>query len=239
MGRAALILAVVAVMGIWGGPAIAAKLITGKEVKDRSLTGKDLKSNSVTGRVAAGLSGRDILSDSIDGTDVLESSLAPVPNARNADNANAADRADLATRAERADAVNGTRPYQLDYAKPVNGEATTFFDAGGLKLRGRCTGAGLLSVTASTSTAAAGGGWVRVWGSTRNQGPQPFHQEDDDFRPGEEFNVLAGGDDNVGGSLAYTGPDGFTVTASFLAESGVAGRPYACLFAGTAILASP
>ena len=236
MGRAALIVAVLAVSGIWAGPAISAALITGANVKDRTLTGRDVKSNTLTGRVVAGLSGRDLLPDSVDGTDVLESSFSQVPSARRSDTADRATTAATAASAATAATVNKTQPTGIRYAVAANPNATTIYDAGGLRIEARCTGAGLLTVTATTPGIDA---WMRVWGSTRNQGPQLFHQEDDDFRNGEEFNVLAGGDDNVAGNFVFTSADGHSVTGTFLAESGVGGRPYACLFSGTATLASP
>mgnify|MGYP006952623974 CR=1 FL=1 len=108
-------------------------------------------------------------------------------------------------------------------------------NVGNLRIVARCTGQGVISVTAITAAPAA---WIRVWGSTRNQGPQPFHQEDDDFRPGEEFNLLAGGDDNVAANFTYSGDDGHVVTGTFIAESGVSGRSYACLLSGTALHAA-
>jgi hypothetical protein len=132
--------------------------------------------------------------------------------------------------------VNGSRLHRLSYTRPVNGDTVTVFDAGGLRVSARCAGAGVLAVDATTT---GGGGWMRVWGSTRDQGPQPFHQEDDDFRPGESFNLLAGGDDNVAASFTYAGPDGHIVTGTFIAESGVSGHDYACLLSGTATHSAP
>jgi autotransporter adhesin len=56
----------------------AAKLITGKQIKDSSLTGKDVKDNSLTGK------------------DVAEGTLGTVPSAKKATAATTADSADTA-----------------------------------------------------------------------------------------------------------------------------------------------
>jgi hypothetical protein len=79
------LLALVVALGTSG--AVAATLITGKQVKNRSLTGADLKKNT------------------LGGTEVNEAKLAKVPAAARADAATRADsaaRADAATRADSA-----------------------------------------------------------------------------------------------------------------------------------------
>jgi hypothetical protein len=52
-----------------GGTATAAKLITGKDVKDASLTGTDVKNSSLTGT--------DVKNSSLTGGDVKDGSLSP------------------------------------------------------------------------------------------------------------------------------------------------------------------
>jgi hypothetical protein len=235
---AAFIISCAALMAALGGSAVAAKLITGKQIKDRSITGRDLKSNTITGRVAANLSGRDILSDSLDGTDIAENQLGTVPRARSASQADIADRATVAGRAETADALAGARVARVHFARPAGGEASVL-DLGGLRLKAACSGSGAMTVTAAT---AGGPGWIRVSGTMQQSQnvTAPVLLEDDDFRAGDEFSVLPANGDNFAGELVYLAGDGNTVTVSFLAEQGIAAsRGYACLFAGTAVQASP
>lgn len=237
---AALIISCLALVGAWGGPAVAAKLITSKDVKDRSLSGRDLRTGTITGRNVKNLSGRDIQTDSLDGTDVIEELLGPVPRARTAsraDSATTADRATAADRAAVADSLSGVRVTRIHFAKPAGGDATVL-ELGGLRLRAQCNASGEMTVTASTST---GPGWIRTTGTMQRtqQDTVPVIARDDDFRAGDDFNVLPAGADNVGGQIVYLAADGSTVSVSFLAEHGLgAARGYACLFAGTAVQAA-
>ena len=235
---AAIIISFVALVASIGGSAVAATLITGKQIKDRSITGRDLKSNTITGRVAANLSGRDILSDSLDGTDIAENQLGTVPRARSASQADVADRASSAARADSAataDALSGARIARVNFAKPAGSEAT-ILELGGLRLKANCNASAAMTVTAATSSGPA---WVRVSATQQSQNSAAaVLLEDDDFRAGEEFSVLPATADNLAGELVYLGADGNTVTVSFLAEQGIAAaRGYACLFAGTAVQA--
>lgn len=237
----ALVLAAIAVAGAWVGPAVAAKLIgsrdvrnnslTTADIRDRTLTSRDIKSNSLTGRVVANLSGRDIIDDGLDGSDIDERTLEAVGSARRADAADRAAHADTATTAEN---LNGVRVQRIAYARPVSAEATTALDLGGLRLTARCTGAGVLAVSAATTTV----GFVRT--TTAGAGnAAAAYAEDDDFRPGDAFDLLPGADDDVSGTLSYYAGDGGVVTVTYMAESAVAAsRGFACLFAGTATYAA-
>lgn len=235
---AAFILSFLALLGAWGGPAIAGKLITSRDVKDRSLTGRDLRSNTITGRVVKNLSGRDILSDSLDGTDIAEETLGTVARARSAteaDRTGTAERAERAERAAVADSLAGARVQRLHFARAAGAEATVL-ELGGLTLNARCSASGALSVSAAT----AGPSWIRVSGSYQRSADQvePLFTRDDDFRPGESFNVLPAAD-NVAADLVYVDAQGGTVTATFLAEHGIAAsRGFACLLSGTAVQAT-
>lgn len=238
---AAFIISCLALAAALGGTAVAAGLITGKQIKDRSITGRDLKSNTITGRVAANLSGRDILSDSLDGTDIAENQLGTVPRARSASQADVADRATSAARADSAgtaDALSGARIARVNFAKPASSEAAVL-DLGGLRLKATCNASGAMSVTATTG---GGSGWIRSSGTMQQSqnSTVPVLLEDDDFRAGDEFSVLPANADNAAGEIVYLGADGNTVTVSFLAEQGIgAARGIACLFAGTAVQAAP
>lgn len=230
---AALIISCLALVGAWGGPAVADQLITSRDVKDRSLSGRDLRSNTITGRNVARLSGRDLLADSLDGTDIFEQSLGQVPRAREALRAESAGLADKATV---ADSVTGQRVERVHFARAANGEGQ-ILDLGGLRLRARCNGSGAMTVFASTTGSP---GWIRVSGAKQRSAEQTEAMlvRDDDFRAGDEFSVLPTAED-AAGELVYAGGDGAAVTVTFLAEHNVAApRGYACLFAGTAVLAT-
>jgi len=214
----ALVVAFIALVGAWGGPAVAQSLIGGREVRDgsltgrdirnRSLTGRELRSNTVTGRVVDGLSGRDIADDTLDGTDIMEETLGKVPAAAAADQA------------------GGVRPSRVHFAREPGGEATLVLDTGTLRVHARCTSQGV-DVRASAVTA---GGRARA--STTGAAGAAYG-EDDDLRPGESFDVLPGSVDDVTGTLVYSGPEGGVVTLTFGAGENLPG----CLLAGTAAFA--
>ncbi len=232
-----MIISCLALVGAWGGPAVASKLITSKDVKDRSLSGRDLRTNTIVGRNVQNLSGRDIQTDSLDGTDIIEDALGPVPRARAATRADAADRATTADRAAVADALDGARVTRVHFARPAGGEGV-MLDLGGLRLRAQCNASGEMTVLASTTT---GPGWIRTTGTMQRtqQDTVPVIARDDDFRAGDDFNVLPAGADNVAGQIVYLAADGSTVSVSFLGEHSLAAsRGYACLFAGTATQAA-
>jgi hypothetical protein len=226
---AALVLALIAVVGVWAGPAVARQLFTSKDIRDRSIQGRDLKSNTITGRIVQGLSGRDIKDDTLDGFDIDESALGKVRAAEQAD------------RAAVADALSGGIPSnvtRIHFARP-NASDATVFEAAGLRVRAQCSTTGTLSVTAAT---AGGPAFIRTSGTrtAQNNTAAPFSARDDELRAGDEFDVVPGEDDNAVGQLVYVGADGATVTVDFLAEQGVAAaRGFTCLFAGTAVHATP
>src|SRR3712207_2255282 len=90
----ATVIATLALVGAWGGPAVAASLVdggdvkneslTGRDIRNRSITGADIKANSITGGDVAKLTGRDIAQDSIDGFNIYEDGLGVVPEAAKA-----------------------------------------------------------------------------------------------------------------------------------------------------------
>lgn len=125
MNRAALAISILALIGAWGGPAVARSLITGDQIAR----------NTVTGRNVANLSGRDVVPDGIDGSDIDEQSLEQVPRARHANGANH---------------VNGVDYDRFHYADPT-GARKTFLDRAGLVVSGFCND-GRLEVKATTKT---------------------------------------------------------------------------------------
>jgi hypothetical protein len=228
--RAALILAVVALVAAMGGTAVGAKLLTGKDIRDRSIEARDLRTGSVTGRVAHNLTGRDIQKDSLDGSDIAEETL-DVRRARAAGRADTAGRADSAAAADALAA--GVTVQRVTFAG-APGADMTVLDLGGVKLRGTCSLTSTLALTATT--ASAGSSWIRVGGErTGNNAPAAVFAEDDDFRPGDSFDALGGAPDNLSATLTYVNPANGVVTVTLIAEQGVPpSRGYGCLVAGTA-----
>jgi hypothetical protein len=112
---------------------------------------------------------------------------------------------------------------------------STFFQAGGLKLRGSCLGGSLQVLVGSvtdhssfhaSSIDGAGGG-------------STHYAEDDDLNRNEFDGLLATlGADDATGQLAYSATDGTNVTVNWLAEEGDAfGGTTDCAFVGTARVA--
>ncbi|MDA0167873.1 hypothetical protein OJ998_02145 [Solirubrobacter taibaiensis] len=81
--RLALGLATVALFTAAGGPAQAAKLISGSDIRDGSVTGKDIKSNSITGTDIKDIRSGDVKDGSLTAKDFRSGSLpAGAPGAK-------------------------------------------------------------------------------------------------------------------------------------------------------------
>jgi hypothetical protein len=236
----ALLVALLALAGTWGGPAVAAQLIgskevrnnslTAKDIKDRSLLGRDMKSNTLTGRTIKGLSSRDMVLEGIDGSVIDESSLTEVPRAAGA------ARADSAAT---ADAVKGSRIVRIAYAPLAGAGTTTVLDEGGLALRASCTGAGTLAVEAAASGIGGAVAHVTATAGGANS-TTTAAASDNDLRSGDTLNVIPAGASNATGTLSFYSPGGDTITLDYLAQDGLgSGRGYQCLFSGTAVHAMP
>lgn len=132
----ALVIAVLALIGAWGGPAAARALIHGR----------DIAANTVTGRNVAGLSGRDVVFNGLDGSDIDEQSLDRVPAAGSAE------------RARQGQGISFTR---FAYADPT-GATKTFLAEAGLKLTGFCDDGDLRAMAVPTVP----GGLMRLVVST-------------------------------------------------------------------------
>ncbi len=234
-----LVIACIALAGAWGGPAVAQSLLTGasiqnnslttSDIRDRTLRGRDVHSNTITGRNVAGLSGRDIIKNGLDGSDIDEGTFEIVPRAARALRADAAGT---------ADAVKGSRIVRLAYAQPVGPDTTVLLDEGGLRVAARCSGSGTLSAHAVPTV---DGGLVRV--STVHpaaDGTITTLQRSNDFRSGDQVNLVAGGTLNATGTLTYWSPAGDVITLDYLADDGFSvARGFQCVLAGTAVHAQP
>jgi hypothetical protein len=243
-----LIVAIIAVVGAWGGPAVAQSLVgsaqvrdgslTSRDIRNRSLTGSDFKSNTLTGRVVGNLTGRDLQPDSIDGSDVMENTLSEVPRARQAQRADAAVVAERSDRAAVAGALEGSAVRRVYAPQPAGTGSRAVFELGGLQVKMRCSSSSVIGVTAATTGGTA---WIRVSGTHRgtNNSTTPVFAKDDELKAGEEFDVVAGDGDNLAGTLTFVAADESVVKVDFISEGGIAaGRGAACLLAGTAVHAS-
>ena len=234
----ALVVAFLALLGAWGGPAVAKKLITSSDIKDRSIQGRDIRSNTVTGRIVKNLSARDLLPDSLDGSVIDESQLGQVPSAAQAGHAASAD---SATHAATADGVQGMHVARIAYARLVNTDNTPVYDEGGLRLQARCSGSGALDVDAVAS--ASDNDVVHVSATAQGSGStstQTAVSSDNDLRPGQIVDALPAGAQGATGTISFWNPTGDTVTVTYLAQENLgAARGYQCLFSGTAVHTAP
>ena len=211
----ALAISIIALVGAWGGPAMAKALIDSGDIKDRSIKGRDVAGSTITSRNVTGLRGSDIVPDSLDGSDIDERTLnIPKVDA-----------------AEKADAVAGVHIERFAYADP-EGKSEVFYDSGGLRVAGFCNNGQLeVSVTATADD-----------GIIRNQVTAPDEatrtEADDDFDTGESLQLLPPALDDISGALTYYQPGGDALTIQYLAASNLpASTAHQCLLAGVAIRA--
>lgn len=154
----AMIVAVLALLGAFGGSAIAGdvvdsakkKLISGSKIKKRSISGNRLKRNTVTGR------------------EVAESKLGKVPSATNADKATTATSATSASAATNADKLDSK-------------DSTAFLELGDAHAAGAADSATIDDFTAATYTdivsktfTAPKSGFVLIAGSVSTEDDLTF-----------------------------------------------------------------
>ena len=132
-----------------------------------------------------------------------------------------------------ADHVDGLDAGRVDFRAAAGTATTEILNLGGLILRASCGAGPDLDVRADTSVPNS---TVHVsW--NRDPANQPFYRDDNDFDPGDNFQIMsAGNDDRAQGTLVYTSPAGSTTTATFQSEEADAfGGATNCLFSGTAL----
>jgi hypothetical protein len=132
-----------------------------------------------------------------------------------------------------ADRVDGMHAGKVDFRAAAGTGSTEILNLGGLILRATCATGPDLDVRADTSVLNS---TVHVsW--NRDPANQPFYRDDNDFDPGDNFQIMsAGNDDRTQGTLVYTSPDGSTTSLTFQSEEADAfGGTVNCLFSGTAM----
>jgi hypothetical protein len=109
ISTAALVVAMLALVASLGGGSFAAKLITGKDIKNGSITGKDIKKKSLTGKQVKdkSLTGKDVKDGSIGAGDLATGTLEPSMKAVRV----------TATAAATEDAARAAAPEQVLFAK--------------------------------------------------------------------------------------------------------------------------
>lgn len=216
----AVIIAFIALLGAWGGPAVAQSLIGSKHIKDASIRGRDIRANTITGRHVKNLTGRDIRPNGLDGSDIDEETLDQVPSAMRADTAKGLEKASL---------------NRVAYAEPAGSGTATLFEAGGLRVQASCAADGTLVATADAPGAT---GAIARASVTRPGGSSL--QRDDDFGGADTLDLVDGGATGLDGRLTYWSPNGDVITLQYLAQDGLgASRTYACALAGTAVHVVP
>ena len=132
-----------------------------------------------------------------------------------------------------ADRVDGLHAGKIDFRAAAGTGSTEILNLGGLILRATCATGPDLDVRADTSVLNS---TIHVsW--NRDPANQPFYRDDNDFDPGDNFQIMsAGNDDRAQGTLVYTSPDGSTTSVTFQSEEADAfGGTTNCLFTGTAM----
>ena len=203
---AATAIAFVALFVALGGSSYAALRIGSRQIINNSVRGKDIRNRTIRNR--------DVAPNTLGGSRIRESSLGTVPN---------------------ADRVDGQHAWKVSFRAPVGTPTTVVFNSGGLLINARCSAAGGLGVTATTTSnnAMIHVGTVHAAGGT----PAAGFSGDNDFDIGQSVDVLPGGDNNVQGTLTYANPEGSVITLKYLGEEQQGGLASGnrCFFLGTAM----
>ena len=121
---------------------------------------------------------------------------------------------------------------KIAYDAPANTPATTILTFGGLILRGACSSAGDMSVSARSTLDNA-----RLHVAAIDD-TGAVYREDDDLDAGSDSDILGSNDDDVAGTIVYRTPTGSgTVSVSFLGEEYSIAGVARCQFAGTGVSA--
>jgi hypothetical protein len=211
----ALIALFVSLSGVSYG--VATGFIDSREIKNNEVRSLDIRNNDVRTRDLRNnevrgidirnstVQGRDIALNTLTGDDILEDTLGKVPSAASADSAG------TAATAGSADSVGGLSLRRISYAGEQGSGFVTIFEGGGLKLDARCVAGPFLEVQANPSTENA------YIGS--NFGG--FHQNNNDFDPGDNTLVVDGVDE--AGQIAFAASGGSVVTVHALPRQSLNG----------------
>jgi hypothetical protein len=131
--------------------------------------------------------------------------------------------------------VAGGQPEVVDYRARSRSDPRTFFDRGGLKLRGSCGEFGALDVVARSRHQNAS---IHV-GSIGSAANDHF-AEQDDLDPGvpfDLFSALGTVPDSQSGQIVYSRPGGPNLAIEWLSAEGIFGQESKCAFIGASAIA--
>jgi hypothetical protein len=191
------VVATLALFVALGGSAVAAGMLTGKNIKNNSLTGKDVKNNSLTGKDVKGLGTGDFKKSELS---KLTGKTGP-----------------MGLRGLTGPPGPGAR--QVHYRAAGGTAAQQLFSLSGMTVTAECTGGGddfvTLHVTTDTNNSILGVSPLVQDGNGGGLVTNPG--VDDQFKVGETQTITI---DDSAATMAYgRGPDSTpVVTASFLAN---------------------
>jgi hypothetical protein len=257
----ALVISLVSLFASLGGVSygVATGFIDSREIKNNTVRTRDLRNNDIRTRdlrnnEVRGLDirnstvrGRDVALNTLTGDDVDESRLEKVPSATAADSAASAQTAATAASAQTAasaasaltagsaQTLNGLRVLPVRH-RSGNVTGQTVLDADGLQLVVNCAGGDedLLARTtvAGSEIAVVSDDAVAADASAA----QLVHNLDDDFNPGEDFDLqdtVAPADDRIF-QLHYLAGNGADVTAQLIADDDLGASN--CVVSGYAVV---
>lgn len=210
------------------GTAIA---LPGKNKVDKN----DIKKNAIAAKQikAGAVASSEAKNNSLKGVDINEGTLGQVPSALTAGTANSATTAGSAT------SVGGVRLAKVDFRRNATLPQTTFFDEGGLQLRGTCT-PGDVAVVA-TSSAAVNTATIRssahdVGVNQTTDGTETLNEVNAFIGGAVNVDLLAEDDDDVVGQTVYQAIGGSVVVVNWATDDGVSTAEPDCSFYGSATI---
>jgi hypothetical protein len=200
------------------------------DLRNNDVRTRDLRNNEVRGRDIRNstIQGGDVALNTLTGDDINESRVGKVPSAA---------AADTATTATTAEGLPGVRVVPIKH-RSGNVTGQTVLDVGGLQVLVTCAG-GDEALTARTTVS---GGEIAVISddAVTNDAVDPsanlVHNLDDDFSPGDNFDVVdtpTAADDRIY-QLHYFGGDGASVSANLITDDNLGTSD--CVVSGYAVV---
>jgi hypothetical protein len=235
----ALLIALVALFVSLGGVSygVATGSIDSREIKDNTIRSRDIRNNTVRsidirnnevrGRDIRNstISGRKVALNTLTGADINESTLGKVPQAARADTAMAASTAVTAT------SIGGLSLRKL-FAKQATGTAAVEILRGeGFTVRAGCSGVGGISLQIdglpggpATNVTVEGG-----------QSTGDIFESDPDLQPGDNIDLLGGGQGGAGTAVVATSAGNVTTILYGAQDANAFAGEAVCAVRGTVV----